>query len=210
MIYVGIADVTPLLSDNIYQKYYEQLPVWRREKADRIKQAEGRAQSVGVWILRDKLRRMYNVEEEAIYNLSHSGSYAMCACSDAHIEGLQVGCDVEKIGIWRPEIVQRFFCQTEQDYIAGRATEEEKIDLFYRYWVWKESFMKATCLGMRLAMDSFEILPNREGKPELLNRPTAFGDTYYFQEYSLEDIPYKMAVCSNSKEISSEIQVLCF
>ena len=49
-------------------------------------------------------------------------------------------------------------------------SEEEKKIAFYRYWVLKESFMKATRYGMKLGLDTFEILCDEKGA-RLLNQP---------------------------------------
>ncbi len=210
MIRVGIADVTPLMDTEKYEEYYAQAPQWRKDKADKLKFAEDRALSIGAWILLEQMRSEFQIKGETVYNLSHSGKYAMCAIAEVADEKLQLGCDIERIGKWRPELVKRFFCESEQEYIAKYQTEEEKKDIFYRYWVWKESFMKATRLGMRLGLDTFEILPDGADRPSLGMRPEQFGDEYYFCEYGLREIPYKMAVCANCENISSELLEIHF
>ena len=48
MVRAWLADITPLLIEETYQKYYERLPGWRREKADRMRMKNGKAQSAGV------------------------------------------------------------------------------------------------------------------------------------------------------------------
>ena len=47
MIQTWIADVTPLLNEEIYYVYYRKAPHFRKKKADRLKQQEGRALSIG-------------------------------------------------------------------------------------------------------------------------------------------------------------------
>ena len=82
-------------------------------------------------------------------------------------------------------------------------TEEGRTELFYRYWVLKESFMKATGKGMALPVDAFCI---RMGQPPVLIRqPGEFPENYHYMEYEVKGLPYRMAVCSTDKEIDAEL-----
>ena len=84
-------------------------------------------------------------------------------------------------------------------------TEEGRTKLFYRYWVLKESFMKATGKGMALPVNAFSI---RLGNPPLLiKKPKEFPEAYYYMEYKIEQVPYKMAVCSTDKEIDAKLHM---
>lgn len=49
-----LADISDLLDEKNYQKIYEKVPVFRQEKADRLKHREDQAQSVGAWISLDE------------------------------------------------------------------------------------------------------------------------------------------------------------
>ena len=122
----------------------------------------------------------------------------MCA---AELDGSseRVGCDLEKIGALKEKIAARFFCREEYAAIFSERTEEARTELFYRYWVLKESFMKATRRGMALPMDSFCI---RMGEPPVLTRqPEEFPEQYHYAEYKIQGLPYRMAVCSTDGEI---------
>lgn len=70
----------------------------------------------------------------------------------------------------------------------------------------KESFMKATRLGMKLGLDQFEIAFSKEGNPYLIKQPEEFPQKYYFKEYEVADIPCKIAVCSDCGEFSNTIE----
>ena len=138
--------------------------------------------------------------DNIFFNLSHSGDYVMCAVSE-----LEVGCDIQKMDKADMKLAERFFTEREYHAIADLPTEEERRDMFYRYWTLKESFMKVTGLGMQLALDSFEILI---GNPDSTVKPAADTSdagimltqhvddrTYSFTEY--DSIPgYKAAVCT--------------
>lgn len=82
------------------------------------------------------------IEESSIcFNLSHSGSLALCAVSDG-----AVGCDVEVIHPCSRKIAQRFFTKAEAELLE----KSECADLvFTRLWTMKESILK--CLGTGLS-----------------------------------------------------------
>lgn len=202
MVRAWAADVSPLCREERYRYYYEKLPEFRRRKADALRIPEMKAQSAGAWILWERIRAEYGLRESAVFNLSHSGSYVMCAVS---LDGkaARVGCDLEQVGQLREKVAERFFCPEEYETIMGAGTQEERTERFYRYWVLKESFMKATGKGMALAADSFCI---RLGEPPVLVRqPEEFPEQYYYMEYRQKGMPYKMAVCSSDGEIDGEL-----
>lgn len=204
MIRTWVADVTPLYDEKCYNRYYEGLPSFRKEKADALKYLSGKAQSVGVWVLWEKMRSRYGLAEDASFNLSHSGDWVMCA---AQTEGkqAQVGCDIEKLGTPRLKVAERRFCREEYERIMKAETEKEQQDCFFRYWVLKESFMKATRRGMGLPLDAFCI--QLEEPPRLIRQPAEYPLPYYYREYTVEAIPCKMAVCSTDREIDAGLTV---
>ena len=204
MIQSWIADVTPLYEEACYTRYYEKLPDFRKKKADALRNIEMKAQSVGVWSLWGKIRAEYGLPEFSAFNLSHSDRWVMCAASmDAAAPDVRVGCDIEKRGQLRSRIAERFFCEEERNAVFSGENEEERTDRFFRYWVLKESFMKATGKGMALPLNSFCI---RLGQPSVLVRqPEEFPERYYYREYEVEGLPYKMAVCSTDEEIDTKI-----
>ena len=88
----------------------------------------------------------------------------------------------------------------------GQETEECRAEAFYRYWVLKESFVKAVREGLRLELQSFEIRIEKGG-PVLIRQPEAYPETYYYHEYELEAGDAKCAVCSTSPEFS-ELRII--
>ena len=203
MVRAWMADVTPLLEENCYRQIYERLPLFRREKADALRRPEAKAQSVGAWTLWEKIRAEYGLPESSVYNLSHSGKCVMCAAELGDVPGVRVGCDVEQVREARLRVAAHFFCEEEYRTIAGGETEEERQDRFYRYWVLKESFMKATRRGMAMPLDGFSV---RLGNPpELIKQPADFPEKYYYREFRCPGLPYRMAVCTTDEVIDSEI-----
>lgn len=202
MVRVWLADVTPLCDEACYRKYYEELPLFRKKKADALRSCQGRAQSAGAWSLWGKIRAEYGLPESSVYNLSHSGSFVMCAAETDAIP-CRVGCDLQQMGTLRMKIAERFFCREEYLTVLEGRTEEEQKELFYRYWVLKESFLKATRKGMALPMDSFSI---RLGEPPVLvKQPEEFPEQYHYREFCIEGLPYKMAVCTTDETIDPKI-----
>ena len=202
MIETWIADIGPLCEEAVCRRYYDRLPRWRRDKADAYRQPADRARSVAAWTLYTKMREYYALSEETIYNLSHSGRYALCAVeTDAgrESEGVLVGCDVEMIGKERPTVARRFFCRTEEARIAGSRTEEERAETFYRFWVLKESFVKAVREGLALELRSFEIQLDGP-EPVLVRQPEKYPQRFYYKEYTPEAGDARAAVCSTDPE----------
>lgn len=209
MIETWAADITPLLEEKEYYRYYAQLPEWRKAKAEALRQPSLRAQSVGAGILLERMKETYKLSEKLKYNLSHSGIYALCSVVVPEERGIpeslagqregensvSLGCDVEMIGELREGVARRFFTQAEQESVFSQVTRRQQTEMFYRYWVLKESFIKATGKGMGLDLRSFEI-QMEEDKPVLSKKPGEYREVYYYQEYEVPEKDAKIAVCS--------------
>lgn len=198
------ADVSVLADPQFYAAAYAAASPARRGKTDRYHFAKDRYLSLGAELLLHHALRAAGIcglpadldygaqgkpylrDSGIFFNLSHSGSWAVCAVS-----ACEVGCDVEKIAPIDLEIAKRFFFRTEYDDIAAQTTEETRNEMFYRYWTLKESFMKATGLGMKLPLDAFRIV---RGSEISVVQPVD-GRSYHFAEY--EEIPgCKCALCT--------------
>ena len=160
---------------------------------------------MAAWTLWEYVRRQSPqiMSNDVVYNLSHSGHYVMCAYSDK--ADAKVGCDLEMVGRQRLSVAKRFFCEAEYQHILNTRSEEEQLRLFYRYWVLKESFMKATREGMALGTDTFEIGWKLDGEPVLVKKPEAYPEIYYYKEYTAEGVEACMAVCTTDEEIEEEV-----
>ena len=205
MIQTWTADITSLYENAVYRKYYNQVSDFRKEKADRIQGIQGKAQSIGVWVLLMQMREAYGISGQAAFNLSHSGKYVLCSVNDNEKgwPDVKVGCDIEVTGEFnerKEKLARRFFCDRETDYILSKKTEEEKGQAFCRLWVLKESFMKATRMGMKLDMRSFEVQFDSEDHAVMARKPETIAGSWYYQEYAVEGLAAKIAVCSSSDE----------
>jgi len=85
--------------------------------------------------------------KDIFFNLSHAGERAMCVLSD-----VEVGCDVEKVRKGKTAIAERFFHKDELRMLASLPNEDEKDELFFRFWTLKESLIKASGDGFFLPM----------------------------------------------------------
>ncbi|MEE1315356.1 MAG: 4'-phosphopantetheinyl transferase superfamily protein [Faecalimonas sp.] len=207
MIQTWIADVSALREQTVYAKYYQSVPEFRRQKADKLRRQADRALSVGAWWLFEQMKREYHLQEDVVYNLSHSGTMVLCVVEDTGLRTRQLGCDVEHIGVLRKKVAERFFCPSELETILF-CRESEQAEAFYRLWVLKESYIKATRKGMQLDLRSFEIGFSEGNEPYLKQGAQAFPGPYYFREYRIEDAPYRIAVCADCDVFAGEIRKL--
>lgn len=186
------ADVTPLLEEKIYQSIYRMIPDYRKEKADRNRFKEDRALSIGAWRLHMLAKEKLGLGADSTFNLSHSGKYVLVSIVPGKAK---VGCDVEMMKELREPLARRYFCKAEYDWMMNQA-EAARREAFYRLWVLKESFMKATRYGMKLGLDTFELRMNEAAQPSLRRQPEFIRDSYFFREYTVPGRDARIAVCS--------------
>ena len=122
---------------------------------------------------------------DVYFNLSHSGEYVACAVSDS-----PVGVDIERIHDIDLNIARHFFYGTEYDYVLNNKDSNKA---FFELWVLKESYMKMTGLGFRLALDEFCIEINHE--ITLMHNE----NTGNFGLWNVCGGNYMLAVCSQSE-----------
>ncbi|WP_251498111.1 4'-phosphopantetheinyl transferase family protein [Otoolea muris] len=120
------------------------------------------------------------------FNLSHSEQMVLAVFAD-----VEAGCDVERIRGADLALARRFFCHGEYEYVAGQAGEKERNEAFYRIWTLKESFAKATGLGLSLDLDAYEIQIGPEGTAGVCQ--SVDDAQYRFREYVFGQ--YRAAVC---------------
>ena len=198
------ASVVPLADGERYAAAYAAVSPARREKNDRFRFERDRRLSLGAeLLLRHALRaeglgevpmtfdygtqgKPYLKDGGVFFTLSHSGEYVVCALAP-----YEVGCDVERITPIDLNIAHRFFFRSEYDDIAAQETAEARNELFFRYWTLKESFMKATGLGIKLPLDAFEIVR----ASEITVRQSVDTRQYSFAEFD-DLFGYRCALCA--------------
>lgn len=168
-------DVDCLKNQDLFEEKLQELSTQRKEKILSYKYDSDRRLSLGAGILLDEgLRKLGYREKQLIYsvneqgkpyykelpqfyfNLSHSGHYAVAVFSD-----MPVGIDIEekKEDKIRLGIARRFFHEKEYSLLKNVKDRREQMELFYRIWTLKESFVKAAGGGMSISFSSFCTLP---------------------------------------------------
>lgn len=206
---VYVADAAELSDEALFRQVLEAAPPERRARAERFRFRRDKQLSLAAWLLLETQLRRAGVHGYSLsagpngkpyidrpgapgFNLSHSEERVMCALSEG-----EVGCDVERVRKIELEIARRFFYAGEYGFIMRGADETERRERFFRLWTLKESFMKATGLGMSLALDAFEICP---GEPVSV-RQAVDENRWHFREFELGD-GYKYAVCALGPDIA--------
>lgn len=208
-IYTAKSDA--LYNPQNFERLYQTVPQYRRDKIDKMRFAKDKCLSLGAGLLLKRALADLKIPEsdaqiaytptqkpylanfpDLHFNLSHAENRIMCA-----ISRVPVGCDVERVTPISLDIAKNNFTHAEYLDIQSQSSPELAYDLFFRYWTLKESFEKATSLGLQLAMNAFCID---------LSHPIAikqdFDDLpYAFCELELEP-DYKYAVCIQSDHIT--------
>lgn len=163
-------------------------------------------------------RKPYLMDHPEIhFNLSHSGTMVMAAFADR-----EIGCDIEKNGKADFRVARRFFHEAEQADLEQQPDLDAKTDRFYRYWTLKESFLKVTGEGMRLAMNRFCIRLDEAGCPEepgMSRNAGGTGETisveldgirqpYSFREWQLPGYHAALCVKENPGDVFFSFQNL--
>ncbi len=180
----------------------------RKKKILRYMRTDSRKQGLGAGLLLNQVLRQYGFHMEDItygahgkpevkglfFNLSHSHDYILCAVSDH-----PVGCDIEKIGLLRPKLANRYFTDYEVDYL-NQYGDIEKEDAFYRIWTMKESYVKMMGEGIQLGLKRCEF---QIGDSVCVYLDGKQSDCH-IKEYRLEG--YKVSVCAKESHFSEDIE----
>ena len=211
---IYITDTATLMRRQLFARAYESVTPERRRRIDRFRFPKDRCRSLGAGVLLRRALAEAGVDETQFvygdhgkprlagepdihFNLSHSGDRAMCV-----IAGYRVGCDVERIGRRSAGVAERFFTPEEYSMIMS-SPEDERNAAFTRLWALKESFLKATGLGLTLPLSAFTVSVGEEG---VSVRQDVDSNSYRFFELDPGD-GYRYAVCAqNAPELTPEIE----
>ena len=177
-------DISYLYSEEAFEEAATLLPAWRLERIMNFKRQRDRARGAGAFLLLeaaleqaapgsglfDALRAgdicfeygpnkkpYLSGHKDVFFNLSHSGDMVMCIVSDR-----ECGCDVQDLERFDEKIAERFFHEREKEYLKSLPVSWRN-RAFYRIWVKKESYIKATGLGMSTELGSFCVPLPGEG-----------------------------------------------
>lgn len=209
------ADVSALEDEFLFEAAYAKASVERKLKTDRYRFRRDKNASLGAELLLRRALNRFGVskpvfaygeagkpylagEDGVFFNLSHSGRFVLCAASEH-----ELGADIEAVRGADLKIAQRFFCESEAAHVAAQETEPERNELFFRYWTLKESFLKATGVGLRLPLRDFEIV--LDGGISV--RQSVDSRSFFFREYE-EISGCKCAVCKTDAPFAAELQIV--
>ena len=93
-------------------------------------------------------------DDGIFFNLSHSGSLALCAVTLRK----KIGIDIENIRdyINVRQVAGQFFSQNEISSLE-KIDINKRSELFFQYWTRKEAFLKATGEGISFPMDQCDV-----------------------------------------------------
>ena len=200
-----LLDVDFLDNEDLFNYYYKISSTARQKKTDNYKFQSDKKLSLGVEILLMEACNDFNVDynkqcliygdnlkpyfknSNIYFNLSHSGSKAMCVMSD-----FEVGCDIEKISSCNSIIADKFFTHEENLFLNKFSTESDGSKAFYRLWTLKESFLKCIGCGVSFPLDSFSILFNEDNSITVNQSISEYNFFFYEVECTLE---YAMSIC---------------
>ena len=115
------------------------------------------------------------------FNLSHTGNQFVIAVSDTGDVGIDIEQYRDKKSI--SGLVKKCFSKVEQDY-WNNLSEQQKNIMFYRFWVRKESFVKAVGRGIALGLD--QCIINPEEQDYFLEIPSEYGQA---SSWRIIDVP---------------------
>ncbi len=115
------------------------------------------------------------------FNVSHTGNKLVIVVSNCS----EVGVDIEQCKNRKSllELVEKCFSDKEANY-WNTLPEEQKVDLFYRFWVRKEAFVKAVGRGIGLGLNQCSINPERQDR--FTNVPQDYG---FASDWKIVDVP---------------------
>jgi len=120
------------------------------------------------------------------FNISHSGSYVVCAVAHA-----EIGIDVERVRKVNLRVAERFFSETEIKDLMS-CTENDRMHYFITLWTIKESYLKAIGRGLTQHLNSFTIVKNDDSYLLTGNKE---AEGYGIETFELSP-EYLMAVCA--------------
>ena len=208
MVKTFIANIQNLPDPKENYKILENIWQERKEKILSYKFESGRKESLGSALMLQKVLSQNNLNPQNIqygkngkpeisglhFNISHAENFVICSVSEN-----PVGCDIEKIRSIKSGFEKRFFTQNEVSYL-DKFSGEEKLKQFFRLWTMKESYMKFTGDGMKLALNRFEFIIDDSVK--------VFRDgiltSCFIKEYEFLD--YCISVCSEKNDFASNLE----
>ena len=215
-------DTAQLLDEKVFEEKLYQINVKLQENVQKCRQGEDKLRRLaGYLLLEGALRQAYGEKARHDYtyergqngkpwlreypdfqfNLSHSGSLAVCAAAKK-----PVGVDVQKIGEMKERIAARFYTKQENELLNHCTSKDEQRMIFYRLWSAKEAYVKWNGNGLGQGIDNFTVSLDTDtvwetenGQDTQLNtKPAAFLSQLQYGAENSQD-RYCIAVCGKER-----------
>ena len=198
---LALYNADALRDEALFARCYALAPPSRQRKVDALRQSADRRLSLAAGMLtlrylpnarqirEDEHGKPYLPESGVSFNLSHAGRWAVLAASVS-----PVGVDIERIRSGERGVARRFFCPEETALLDAIPDETQRNAMFFRLWTLKESFLKATGLGLSLPLNAF-CVTFRNGAPEV--RQSVDGRSWRLKEYFCVE-GYALSVCAEN------------
>lgn len=138
------------------------------------------------------------------FNVSHSGNYAIIACSNS----VEVGVDIEQIRADCPvdDLARRYYAATEHEGLR-KLSPSRRLLHFYRLWTIKEAVLKCAGLGLSVPPNILQVALRANGIPSMTCLDAAHKSLagFFVRELALAD-GYVSAVAVEAE--SAEIEIL--
>lgn len=127
-------------------------------------------------------------DDSVFFNLSHKDNQFVLAVSNVGDIGVDLEQCKNRDSISR--LAEKFFSEVEILYWHS-LSDELKINMFYRFWVRKEAFVKAVGRGIVLGLNQCVINPDNQSR--FLSIPEDYG---LASNWKILDVPLNDSVCA--------------
>ena len=135
------------------------------------------------------------------FNMSHSGDWIVGA-----IDSTAIGIDIEKRDTIHSHKFPLDMLSHQEKLHYDTLTADEKICYFYTVWTAKESYLKASGVGMNAELKNFSMTPESDPSYFIITNTDAPEEmaNYHIKVYQ-ELKSYALAVCAQGKNFPHRI-----
>ena len=200
-------DFSSLLDPSMLEKKIPLVPPERQERIETAKRPETKASLLAAGMLLNAvIKQEYNISafevaianhgkpylvghEDIHFNLSHSGTIAVCTVSDT-----EVGVDIEKTDAPHDMmgVANRFFSLLEYNAILMSHNPKEA---FCRLWTLRESYVKMRGMGFAIGLSTLRCDFHR-GICTMYEKEVPQHDAFFHELRKIDG--YRGAVCTKS------------
>lgn len=217
MIQLYAVEVGELTETDYYQYIIDYLCEETKMKLEKYHNIEDRIRSgVGVCLIKYMLSMaLEGMEEEVLvkrnqcgkpyllnyenpqFNISHSGNWVVGAIGSG-----EIGIDIERKDSILVSQFKKIFSEEEWESIKN---SKDSLDIFYRLWTMKESYVKAEGRGLTIPLNSFQI--------NLSDYKVKDLDGNHIKNYNIKQIEkfsenYNLAICYETNQRVDDVKII--